>query len=86
MLEPAGFGVPISFGPNTWNFRDVAEMLTMREAATVVTNGHEITDFVRKCLLNAEFRYALGARAKQLVQAHKGAADRTVEMLLSPFL
>ncbi len=86
MLEPAGFGVPISFGPHTWNFRDVVEMLTMREAAVVVTNGHEITEFVRKCLLNTDFRYTLGARARQSVQEHKGAADRTVEMLSSLFL
>ena len=86
MLEPAGFGVPISFGPHTWNFRDVVEMLTMRDAAVVVTNGHEITEFVRKCLLNTDYRYTLGARARQSVQEHKGAADRTVEMLSSLFL
>ena len=22
MIEPAGFGVPVLFGPHTWNFKD----------------------------------------------------------------
>jgi len=59
------------------------ELLRIRDAAVVVTNGNEITDFVRRCLLSAHFRHTLGARARQIVQEHKGAADRTVDMLLS---
>ena len=27
MIEPAAYGAAVSFGPNTWNFRDVVGLL-----------------------------------------------------------
>ncbi len=39
MIEPAGFGAAVLFGPNTWNFKDVVDLLLSQEAAVVVTLG-----------------------------------------------
>ena len=36
MLEPAAYGAAVLFGPNTWNFKDIAESLLSLQAARVV--------------------------------------------------
>ncbi len=36
MIEPAAYGAAVSFGPNTWNFRDIVAAMLDRHAAVVV--------------------------------------------------
>lgn len=81
MIEPAGYGAAISFGPNTWNFRDVVALLLQHEAATVVKCAGDLEAFVRRCLEDPAFADSLGSRARQLVLSQQGAADRTIELL-----
>ena len=81
MIEPAAYGAAVSFGPNTWNFRDVVATLLAREAAVVVKDGNEMEAFVRRCLEDLEFADTLGQNARALVLEQVGAADRTVELL-----
>jgi len=81
MLEPAAFGAAVSFGPNTWNFRDIVEMMLTREAAVVVRNGAELTAFVKRCLEAPAFAEQLGSRAAQWVAEGRGATVRTVDLL-----
>mgnify|MGYP003338992210 CR=1 FL=1 len=42
MIEPAAYGAAVSFGPNTWNFRDIVAALLARQAAVVVRSGDEL--------------------------------------------
>ncbi len=81
MIEPAAYGVATCFGPNTRNFRDVVQLLTAAGAAEVVCDEQQLETFVRTCLADAEFSHGLGSRAAELVAQHRGAADRTVELL-----
>ena len=81
MIEPAAYGVATSFGPNTWNFRDVASQLVDNEAAVVVKSAAELEAFVRRCLTDAGYAASLGRRAQQLVLSQQGAADRTIDLL-----
>ena len=81
MIEPAGYGAAISFGPNTWNFRDVVAMFLRRDAAVVVRDSHELEFFVRRCLSDPAFATNLGQRAQALVLEQQGAADRTIRLL-----
>jgi 3-deoxy-D-manno-octulosonic-acid transferase len=81
MIEPAAYGSAVSFGPNTWNFRDVVSLLLERDAAVVVRNEPELEHFVRRCLTDPPFAEQLGRRAQQLVVQQQGAADRTVDLL-----
>ena len=81
MIEPAAYGAAVSFGPNTWNFRDVVTLFLSQDAAIVVKNEAELEAFVRRCLTDATFANNLGRRAQQLVLQQQGAADRTIEML-----
>jgi 3-deoxy-D-manno-octulosonic-acid transferase len=81
MIEPAAYGAAVSFGPNTWNFRDVVSLLLAQEAAVVVNSAAELETFVRRCLADADFVRQIGSRAQELVQRQIGASDRTVELL-----
>ncbi len=83
MIEPAAYGAAVSFGPNTWNFRDVVAALTAADAAVVVQDAQQLEAFVRRCLADPQFAAALGARAQRLVQSQLGATRRTVALLES---
>jgi 3-deoxy-D-manno-octulosonic-acid transferase len=85
MIEPAAYGAPICFGPNTQNFRDVVAALVATDAAVVVRSGEELTAFVRRTLDDQAFAAGLGGRARDLVAQQRGATDRTLA-LLSPLV
>ncbi len=82
MIEPAAYGVAVSFGPNTRNFREIVELLLVRNAAHVVHSGDDLTAFVRSCLESPAFAIALGRRSQQLVVEQRGAIERTMKLLL----
>jgi 3-deoxy-D-manno-octulosonic-acid transferase len=81
MIEPAAYGAAVSFGPNTWNFRDVVSLLLAQHAAVVVRNAADLEAFLRRCLADAGYVRQIGARAQALVQQQIGASDRTVALL-----
>jgi 3-deoxy-D-manno-octulosonic-acid transferase len=83
MIEPAGYGAAVLFGPNTHNFRDVVELLLAEGAARVVRNGDELTVAVADCLTHPEAAQTQGTKAQQLVLAQQGATERTVKILAS---
>jgi len=79
MLEPAAFGTCVSFGPNTWNFRDIVRNLLEHDAAVVVRNVDEMTEFVRRTLEDADFARTLGQNAARLVASQQGALKKTLD-------
>lgn len=81
MIEPAAYGATISFGPNTWNFRDIVAALLQRQAAVVVRDGGELEAFVRRCLEDPTTAGELGRRAQALVAEQLGATQRTLDLL-----
>jgi 3-deoxy-D-manno-octulosonic-acid transferase len=82
MLEPAAYGAAVSFGPNTWNFRDIAAALVGADGAEVVADSAALAAFVSRCLREPAFAAELGERARTLVAANRGATERTVALLL----
>ncbi|MBN1395690.1 MAG: 3-deoxy-D-manno-octulosonic acid transferase [Pirellulales bacterium] len=81
MIEPAAYGAAVSFGPNTWNFRDVAAAMLAREAAVVVRNRNEFAGFVRRCLEEPDYAAELGRRGQSFVLSQLGATERTLALL-----
>lgn len=81
MLEPAAYGAAVSFGPNTRNFRDIVALLVQAEAALVVSDADELTDFVARCCDDASYARTLGDRARAFVISQQGAAQTSVEHL-----
>jgi 3-deoxy-D-manno-octulosonic-acid transferase len=85
MMEPAAYGVAVSFGPNTKNFRDVVQLLREHEAVVVVRDGDELTRFLRHCMVDPTYAQALGETARSVVLDQAGATNRTVDLLLGFF-
>lgn len=81
MLEPAGYGCATSFGPNTKNFNFIANQLIDAHAAVRVTDADGLETFVRRCLRDVASADTLGRHAQEVVRLHRGAYDRTMEML-----
>jgi len=81
MIEPAGYGAAVLFGPNTWNFKDVVELLLAEDAAVVVHSGAELTARLEHLLTHRDQAVELGDRARKLVTAQRGATRRTVELI-----
>jgi 3-deoxy-D-manno-octulosonic-acid transferase len=81
MIEPAAYAVATSFGPNTWNFRDIVAQLLAADAAIVVHNAAELKGFVRRALDRPEWAATLGGSAQQLVLSQQGATKRTADLI-----
>lgn len=81
MLEPAGYGCATSFGPNTKNFDTIAKRLVDGGGAVRVSNEQELEAFVERCLTDVAAADELGRSAQAIVNHHRGAYDRTLEML-----
>lgn len=81
MIEPAAYGIPVCFGPNTSNFQSTVDRLLAAEAAKVVHNADELVSFVSAMLTDTFESKAIGNRAQELVLQHCGAAKRTVKMI-----
>ena len=78
ILEPAVYGKPIVFGPHMQNFAEIAEAFLAGHAAVQVTSGRELEDALIELLSESEARARLGDRARALVEANRGARERSL--------
>ncbi len=81
MIEPAGYGAAVCFGPNTRNFRDTVEALLANGAATVVSDCHSLATTLEHWLANPMAAATMGQRAQQFVISQCGATEKTVDGL-----
>jgi 3-deoxy-D-manno-octulosonic-acid transferase len=81
MIEPAAYGAAVSFGRNTWNFRDIVAAMLAHDAAVVVAGGEQFAQFVCRCLEEPQYATGLGQRARAFVLGQLGATERTLELL-----
>lgn len=82
MIEPAGYGAAVLFGPHTRNFQDVVDILLGNEAARVVLDEQDLLETVRMLLKDQTLICAMGSRAQDLVLHQQGATKTTVDLLL----
>jgi 3-deoxy-D-manno-octulosonic-acid transferase len=78
ILEPAVFGRPIVFGPHMENFAEIADAFLANGAAVQVRSVRELDEAVVGLNGDPVRRARLGAAARALVEANRGAKDRTV--------
>ncbi len=91
VLEPAAAGATVVTGAHTHNFHAIVEL--MNEAGALVqlpvledaVAGDEIAYVFEKLLASPAEREELGRRAKQLISANQGAADRTMQLIAPLF-
>jgi 3-deoxy-D-manno-octulosonic-acid transferase len=81
ILEPAIFGKPILFGPHMSNFREIADAFLSNDAAIRVSSERELEEALVRLLADPVRRARLGAAARALVEANRGAKDKTLAVI-----
>jgi len=81
ILEPAVFGKPIVFGPYMSNFAEIAQAFLANMAGVQVRDGRELADVMVALMTDPVRRARLGAAARALVEANRGAKDKSMDVL-----
>ena len=81
VLEPALVGVPVLFGPEMFNFKEIAERILEEEAAVQCIGQDAIAEAVLHVHDNAAFRDKMVAKAKAFVLRNQGATRRIADIL-----
>jgi len=78
ILEPAVFGKAIVFGPYMQNFAEIARAFVENDAAIQIRSGRELEQALLGLLTDPVRRARLGAAARALVEANRGARGKTM--------
>ncbi|MBI3403026.1 MAG: 3-deoxy-D-manno-octulosonic acid transferase [Acidobacteria bacterium] len=81
ILEPAMFGKPIVFGPHMQNFKEIADVFRNQDAAVQVPSERELADTLVALVTDPVRRASLGAAARALVEANRGAKTKTLAVI-----
>jgi 3-deoxy-D-manno-octulosonic-acid transferase len=81
ILEPALFGKPIVFGPYMENFAEIAEAFIVNDAAIQVRSDRDLDDVIVGLMGDPVRRARLGAAARALIDANRGAKDKTMAVV-----
>ena len=81
ILEPAIFGKPIVFGPHMHNFKEIADTFLSNDAAVRVPSDRELEEALLALVTDPVRRAALGAAARALVEANRGAKEKTLAVI-----
>lgn len=80
MIEPAGCGAAVTFGPHTWNFRAAVEQLLAAGGAIQVADFPALLATTQR-LLDPDNRRGVATRGQQFVLSQQGATAKTVDVL-----
>ncbi len=81
MIEPAAKGNAVCFGPNTSNFRDVVSLLLGQDAAKIVHDKFELSEFVAQFCRNPNSYAPMIHQAQQIVASNRGATHLTCGLI-----
>ncbi|MEO5896559.1 MAG: 3-deoxy-D-manno-octulosonic acid transferase [Vicinamibacterales bacterium] len=81
ILEPAVFGKPILFGPYMQNFTEIAAAFIDNGAAIQVKHARDLEAVLLALLGDPVRRASLGAAARALVEANRGARAKSLSVI-----
>jgi 3-deoxy-D-manno-octulosonic-acid transferase len=81
ILEPAVFGKPIVFGPHMQNFKEIADTFLANGAALQVGSDEDLDETLIALATDPVRRARLGAAARALVEANRGAKGKTLAVI-----
>jgi 3-deoxy-D-manno-octulosonic-acid transferase len=81
ILEPAIFGKPVVFGPHMQNFKEIADAFLTHDAAIQVQSERELDAALLALVTDPVRRAGLGAAARALVEANRGAKTKTLQVI-----
>lgn len=85
ILEPAVHAKPVVFGPHMDNFAEIAAEFVAQQAAVQVAGPDELSGVVVRLFGDPVERARLGAAARALVDANRGARQRTLDAIAGVF-
>ncbi len=85
IIEPAVFGKPIVFGPYMQNFAEIARAFLENDAAIQIRFARELEHALHALLKDPVRRASLGAAARALVEANRGARAKTMNAIAKVF-
>lgn len=81
VLEPAVFGKPIVFGPHMENFAEIARAFVASGAGVQLSSARDMDEAIVSLLSDPVRRARLGAAARALVEANRGAKEKTMAVV-----
>jgi 3-deoxy-D-manno-octulosonic-acid transferase len=81
LLEACAAGKPVLVGPHMFNFAEATQLALAAGAAIQVPNVSELSAAVQELLADDTRRKRMGAAGIELMQQHRGATQRTLELL-----
>lgn len=81
VLEPAAVGVPVMFGPQMFNFQEIAEQMPAAGAALLCGDEAAIAEALLRLHDDSGFRKDLAVKAKAFVGRNQGATARIADLL-----
>ena len=81
LLEPAGFGHPVLFGPHTDDFLVMSQLLDESGGGQVVRDGDELFEAMHNLLTDRDLCRRMGKKASDFVEMNKGALLRVISYL-----
>ncbi len=76
LLEACAAGVAVIFGPHTFNFQEISELILSKGAGIQVMNSDELCDVVVKLLNDPLMRDQYGLAGRELIKENKGALEK----------
>lgn len=81
LLEPALCGKPVICGPHLENFAAIRDRFAAASGYVAIDNCDQLTTAVRTLLRDPGLQGSLGARAKALAEAERGATSRVLRVI-----
>lgn len=83
VLEPAVHGKPIVFGPHMQNFAEISSAFVSNQAGVQVDGESQLLATLVRLAGDPVERARLGAAARALVEANRGAMPKTIDAILA---
>jgi 3-deoxy-D-manno-octulosonic-acid transferase len=82
MIEPAALGKPVVVGPFTGNFAEPMRCFQSADAIRIIQRPEELAGIIDQWLAHPSQGAEMGRRAREVVQANRGATKRHAQVLL----
>ncbi len=81
LIEPCALGKPVLMGPSTFNFAEAATAALAAGAMICVNDAEQLVSRAKELLDNAERRVSMSVCALEFAAAHRGATEKTVNLI-----
>ena len=81
VLEPAAVGVPVLFGPQMFNFQEIAAQMLAAGAAWQCADGQDISATVLRVYQDQDFGQQLSRNAERFLRQNQGATQAIADWL-----